>query len=75
MRQWLTVLMVVAGTGLAGCATNAGTQSQEAREAPVYRTGSIIPKRERDASDVQTVDPQAVRDALGGKPPSVRPGT
>lgn len=72
----LTTLMMMVGVGLAsGCATDEGPQPKEAREAPAYTTGSIIP-RNRESSDVQVVDPQAIKDALGGRPPgqpSTRP--
>jgi hypothetical protein len=75
MRQAITLMFLFCAGAISGCATETGTQPQEAREAPAYRTGSIIP-RNRDPSDVQVVDPQAVKDAMGGKPPgqpSARP--
>jgi|GEM_PF-2116704 len=74
MRQ-LAAWIMLAGMGLAsGCATDTGSQPNEARNAPAYRTGSIIP-RNRDSSDVQVVDPQAIRDSMGGKPAARGPGT
>jgi hypothetical protein len=68
MRTAAGLIFSVTLVGLAGCATDSSTASQEARSTPSYRTGSMLPKKDGSSADVQTVDPQAVRDALGGKP-------
>ena len=51
----------------AGCAMDPNPSNVEPREEKDYVTGSMIPKRDRDAATtgIKSVDPQAVRDAIG----------
>lgn len=67
MRRILSAAVPAIFVLATGCASDPGTKTEAAREAPVYRTGSIIPKRDRDPADTQVLDPQAVRDGQIGK--------
>ncbi len=69
MKSMLGLAIAIVVATASGCASDPVATSQEPRSAPAYRTGSMVPKKDRDTSDAVTVDPQAVRDALGGKPP------
>lgn len=74
MHSRIALALLIGSVLAVGCATEAGTHAEEPRDAPAYRTGSMLPKKDRSASDVKTVDPEAVRDALGGKPPGQSSG-
>jgi hypothetical protein len=61
----------------AACASTAD-RTAESPEDKVYRTGSNLPVRDRNAiSDVKTVDPasiQSLRDRASGAPSAVKAG-
>jgi hypothetical protein len=53
-----------------GCAVTNPQQNSQAQEEKDYVTGSNIPRRNRSDTEVKSVDPQSVRDAINRTNPS-----
>jgi hypothetical protein len=70
------VIATAALLGLCAACTSQPQQLAEHHEYKLYRTGSNIPVKDYGAADnVTTVNPQAVRRAMGSALPGVTPGT
>ncbi|MDQ6618726.1 MAG: hypothetical protein M3Z31_03350 [Pseudomonadota bacterium] len=71
MRKALLAVTVLT---LAGCATTTPDDQQGTYTERVYRTGSNLPVRDRDAADVKTVGAGAADDQIRGGMSSPRVG-
>lgn len=65
MRMCLALAGMMLAT-MTGCASMGVQENAQAQEEKEYQTGSNIPRRNRteSSSEVKSVDPQAVRDAM-----------
>jgi hypothetical protein len=55
VRQLAALIAVIGAPFMFGCATTPDDKDAEARTEKVYRTGSNIPVRDRDTSEVKAM--------------------